>query len=316
MFNLIIALVFSITCLLPAIASTFEDKSPSPSSEAAPDPGAPKEAPPQAVQPQSPTDSPQAVQPKSPTDTPPPKATQSQPSIEITKSQSPPTANAQVQSTSSAATETRAPVAGESNKPAPSYDDLSQKALDKGTPGEAAEGPLLKDRRNIRSWLVSVKQRGVGIGFYLPLYEEMESGVRAGVPEQVTNSRVQAICAKMAAQVKESSRLQSWRPVRPPKEKKERPVYWIGERRDDDALKMKANDWYNNALHNLVDKDDQERREVQSQLWRQRDAYLKDMREKWGGPQWEGYGNNDNLKKDNQVEPLWRAPRKDLQHKK
>ncbi len=288
MFNLIIALLFSLTCLLPAFAGTSEDKSPGPSTQAGTAPGAASivsnEAP-QATQSQSPTDA-----------TPLTEMSQNS----TTKQDSPPTGTEPSEASAS---------------PEPSYDAISKKAIETGIPSEASQGPLLSDRRHIREWLVSVKQRGVGISFYMPLYEDIETGVRAGVPEQVTHSKVQSICAKIAAQVKESSRLQRWRPVKPIKEKPERPVYWIGERRDDDALKVKANDWYNNALNLLGDKDDKERREVQSRLWRQRDAYLKDMRERWGGPKWEGYGNNDNLKYDNQVVPLYRAPRKDLKGK-
>lgn len=284
MFNLIIALVISLTCHMPAFGNAPEDSASIPSpqggatSEAAIET---KEAAPQSSQ--SKADTPLSISPQ-----------QSKGPDNLSKEGQP--------------TATTTPVE-------PSYDAISKKAMEAGVPSEPSEGPLLSDRRHIRQWLVSVKQRGVGIGFYMPLYEEIESGVRAKVPEQVTHAKVQSICTKIAAQVKESNRLQSWRPVKPIKDKEERPVYWIGERRDDDALKVKANNWYNNAL-NLVGSEEREKREVQSKLWRQRDAYLKEMRDRWGGTQWEGYGNNDNLRLDNQIEPLYRAPRKDLRNKR
>lgn len=197
----------------------------------------------------------------------------------ISSSSSPTTGSPSGSSTNSTAAP---PVpAGGSALPAPP----AHAATVSSTPSEAAPGPYEVDRKKVRNWLLAAQQRGVGLGAYIPVWDDMENSVKSGAPEADVKTKLDAICRSIRNQVNDSSKMQAYRPkkLKPPDDEDVEiiRVKWVGKEKGSDALfRDKANKWYENSI-NMLPREQRQDATLRRRLWEQRDILFKEMQGRW-----------------------------------
>lgn len=160
-------------------------------------------------------------------------------------------------------------------------------------PSEVAPGPYENDRRKVRNWLLEAKKRGVGLNAYIPVWDDMESTVKSGGSDAAVKTKLDTICRNIGDQVKNSSSIQRFRPVKPTGvqedpdiELQRNPngevirVKWIGEKGSDPLFRDKADAWYQKAK-GLLNPEERADPQLQRRLHDQRDMIYKEMSERW-----------------------------------
>jgi len=151
-------------------------------------------------------------------------------------------------------------------------------------PSEPAPGPYEADRKKVRNWLMVAKQRGVGLAAYMPVWNDMENSVRAGASEKDVKAKLDGICRSIGNQVRDSSQIQRFRPVKPKPNPDEGVeiirVRWQGEKGSDPAFRDKADRWYNNAI-DMLPREDRNDFAIRRKLHDQRDQIYKEMSNRW-----------------------------------
>ena len=72
-----------------------------------------------------------------------------------------------------------------------------------------AEGPYKEERSSVRNWLMQAKKRGVGIKGYLAVYNDMETAVKNGQPDNVVKEKLDRIHQSIGDQYESSRKLQA-----------------------------------------------------------------------------------------------------------
>jgi len=151
-------------------------------------------------------------------------------------------------------------------------------------PSEVAPGPYETDRRKVRNWLLEAKKRGVGLGAYIPVWDDMESTVKSGGSDAAVKTKLDTICRNIGDQVKNSSTIQRFRPVKakegPDEELEVIPVRWVGQKGSDPLFRNISDKWYQDAL-NLLNNDQRSDPQIQRRLHDQRDMIYKEMSQQW-----------------------------------
>jgi hypothetical protein len=160
----------------------------------------------------------------------------------------------------------------------------SVKAQSTLTPSEPLPGPYENDRKKVRNWLLEAKKRGVGLSAYMPVWNDMEGAVRAGASDKDVKTKLDGICRSISNQVRDSSKIQAFRPVKPkpgPDEDIEVVrVKWIGQKGSDPLFRDKADKWYNNAV-DLLPREQRSDSQIRRKLHDQRDQIYKEMKSRW-----------------------------------
>lgn len=151
-------------------------------------------------------------------------------------------------------------------------------------PSEPLPGPYEADRRKIRNWLVAANKKGVGLGAYLPVWNDIEGAVQTGASENDIKAKIDSICRSIENQVRESSKAQAFRPVKPKpdldKDVEIIRVKWVGEKGSDPLFRDKADKWYNNAV-DLLPREQRSDPIIRRKLHDQRDQIFKEMHSRW-----------------------------------
>ncbi len=152
-------------------------------------------------------------------------------------------------------------------------------------PSEASPGPYETDRKNVRKWLLTARERGVGLGAYIPAWDDMENAVKSGAPEEEVKSKLDAICRSIRNQVSDSSKMQAYRPKKPKPPADEDVeiirVKWVGKEKGSDSLfREKANKWFANAV-DMLPREQRQDATLRRKLYEQRDVIYKEMRGRW-----------------------------------
>ena len=178
-------------------------------------------------------------------------------------------------------------------------------------PSEAAPGPYEADRKKVRTWLLAAHQRGVGLGAYLPVWDDMENAVKSGASDADVKVKLDAICRSIRNQVNDSSKMQAYRPkkVKPPEDEDVEiiRVKWIGKEKGSDALfRDKANKWYENSI-NMLPREQRQDATLRRRLWEQRDVLFKEMKGRWETErQWAPkhyYNHNNDIREGKEIDP-------------
>lgn len=228
--------------------------------------------------------------PAGPTSTPPAPtaATSNSSPAPASKEQAPPAQSSEASTEkpsahSSPTTSTEQPSA----HPAATASTNSQFTIRSGSsilPSEPLPGPYEADRRKIRNWLVAANKKGVGLGAYLPVWNEIESSVQTGASEKDIKAKIDSICRSIENQVRESSKAQAFRPVKPKpdpdKDVEIIRVKWVGEKGSDPLFRDKADKWYNNAV-DLLPREQRSDPIIRRKLHDQRDQIFKEMHSRW-----------------------------------
>lgn len=131
---------------------------------------------------------------------------------------------------------------------------------------------------------MEANKRGVGLHAYMPVWDDMEATVKAGAADAEVKKKLDTICRNIGDQVRNSSSIQRFRPVKPKPDPNEGveyiPVRWIGEKGSDPLFRDKADKWYNNAV-DLLTPEQRADPQIRRKLHDQRDVIYKEMSESW-----------------------------------
>jgi hypothetical protein len=152
-------------------------------------------------------------------------------------------------------------------------------------PSEALPGPYETDRKNVRKWLLAAKERGVGLGAYIPVWDDMENAVKSGAPDAEVKTKLDGILRSIRNQVNDSSKMQAYRPKKPKPTSDEDVeiirVKWVGKEKGSDSLfREKANKWFANAV-DMLPREQRQDATLRRKLYEQRDVIYKEMKGRW-----------------------------------